>query len=117
MPLPHLECLFLTNMLVEEDDFASPFSAPKLRHICLRNCGKGSLDAARNFINNPDQLYAAVDELSAVACLCECNLSDNKCQHKRFKYPESVLSHLKPAVCSLYASGYGLVFDDPDANF
>ena len=30
-------------MLVEADDFAPPFSAPNLRHICMRNCGEASL--------------------------------------------------------------------------
>ena len=89
--LPHLERLSLLNMLVEDDDFSAPFSAPNLRHICLRNCGEGSLEAASNFITNPDQLLdVASGERTAVACICECRPSDypkvcGKCRHKRFE--------------------------------
>jgi len=91
-PLLHLEELELGNMNVTVDDFASPFSAPKLQVLKLCQCGPSAPAAAQAFFEDKLEVFSIRPRRCFGSCGCE---PIHQCTHDMFVQPASLTDAVK----------------------
>jgi len=101
-PFVNLEKLTLKRIVIDEGDFAPPFSAPKLFSVSFINGGPNCIKAAQSFIDNEWETFAPTNR-RAVATTCNCAELDRygggrgnaECHHEGFESPESAAAKQK----------------------